>query len=50
MKQLGWKSLVILFQTEDSLVKLQELLKVPQNFDDVKLTLRQLDLTTDDYR
>ena len=29
---------------------MQELIKVPQNFEDVKMTLRQLDLTTDDYR
>ena len=50
VRTLGWKSFVILFQTEDSLVKLQELIKVPQNFEDVKMTLRQLDLTTDDYR
>ena len=50
IQALGWKSLAILFQTEDSLVKLQEVLKLPQTFEDVKITLRQLDLTTDDYR
>lgn len=50
IKTLGWKSLAILFETEDSLVKLQEVLKLPQHFDDIKITLRQLDLTTDDYR
>ena len=47
---LGWKSLAILFQTEDSLVKLQEVLKLPKHFDHIKITLRQLDLVTDDYR
>ena len=50
IKALGWKSLVILFQTEESLVKLQEILKLPQTFDDIRVVLRQLDLTTDDYR
>ena len=50
IRALGWKSLAILFQTEDSLVKLQEVLKLPQTFEDIKITLRQLDLTTDDYR
>ena len=39
-----------MFQNEDSLVKLQELLKLPKTFDDVRITMRQLDLTTDDYR
>ena len=50
IKALGWKSFAILFETEDSLVKLQELLKLSKTFDDVKITLRQLDLTTDDFR
>ena len=50
IKTLGWKSLVILFQNEDSLIKLQEVLKLSQSFDDIKITLRQLDLETDDYR
>ena len=47
---MGWKSLVILFQNEDSLVRLQELLMLPKSFDDVSINLRQLDLDTDDYR
>ena len=34
---------MILFQNEESLVKLQELLKLSKSFDDVKITLRQLD-------
>ncbi len=50
MKTLDWKSLVILFEDEQSLVKLQELLKLPQTFEDIKITVRQLDLDTDDYR
>lgn len=50
IKTLGWKSLAILFQNEASLVNLQEVLKLPKHFDDIKITLRQLDLVTDDYR
>ena len=42
--------MVILFQNEDSLVRLQELLMLPKSFDDVSINLRQLDLDTDDYR
>ena len=41
---------MILFQDENSLVRLQELLKLSKSFDDVKINLRQLDLHTDDYR
>lgn len=41
---------MILFENENSLIKLQEVLKLSQSFDDIKITLRQLDLDTDDYR
>ena len=47
---LGWKSLVILYENEDSLVKLQEVLKLPISFDSVKITMRQLYTNTDDFR
>ena len=50
VRTLGWKQLVILFQDENSLVRLQELLKLSKSFDDIKISLRQLDLHTDDYR
>ena len=30
LDNLGWKSLVILYENEDSLVKLQEVLKLPK--------------------
>jgi hypothetical protein len=39
-----------LFQDETSLVRLQELLKLPKSFEDIKITIRQLDLDTDDFR
>ena len=46
----GWKSLVIVYQDEKSLVKLQELISMPKNFDDVKITLRQFYPDTNDQR
>ena len=42
--------MVILFETEESLVKLQEVLKLPKTFDDLKIVYQQLDQFTDDYR
>lgn len=50
VKDIGWKSFIILYETEDGLVKMQELLKLPKTFADVKITLRQLTPGTDDYR
>ena len=50
IRSVGWKSFVIVYQDEKSLVKLQELLSMPKNFDDVKITLRQLYPDTDDQR
>ena len=47
---VGWKSLVIVYQDEESLIRLQELIKLPKHYDDVKVTLRQLYTDTDDYR
>ena len=39
-----------MYETEDGLVKIQELLKLPRTFADIKITLRQLTPGTDDYR
>ena len=50
VRTLNWKSLVVLFQDENSLVRLQELHKLPKSYEDVKISYRQLDLDTDDYR
>ena len=50
VRDIGWKSFIILYETEDGLVKMQELLKLPKTFADVKITLRQLTPGTDDYR
>lgn len=47
---MGWKSFVILFESEDSLIRLQQVIKLPKTFEDIKIYLRQLELTTDDYR
>ena len=46
----GWKSLVIVYQDEKSLVKLQEIISMPKNFDDIKITLRQLYPDSNDQR
>ena len=48
--KFGWKSVVIIYENEESLIRLQELIKIPKTFSGIKLTLRQLDPTTDDYR
>ena len=50
VRDIGWKNFIILYETEDGLVKMQELLKLPKTFADVKITLRQLTPGTDDYR
>jgi len=50
VRDVKWKSFIVLYETEDGLVKIQELLKLPKTFADVKLTLRQLTPGTDDYR
>merc|ERR1719410_2684181 len=50
VRDIGWKSLIVLYETEDGLVKIQELLKLPKTFTELKITLRQLTPGTDDYR
>ena len=42
--------MVVIYENEESLVRLQELLKFPRRHDSVKMTLRQLDPMSDDYR
>jgi len=50
VKQANWKSLIVLYETEEGLVRLQELLKLPKTFHELKITLRQLTPDTLDYR
>ena len=50
MRDVGWKSFIVLYETEEGLVKIQELLKLPKTFTEVKITLRQLTPGTMDYR
>ena len=50
VRKTGWKSFIVLYETEEGLVKLQELLKFPKTFADTKITLRQLTPGTTDYR
>jgi len=50
VKKSNWKSAILLYETEEGLVKLQELLKLPQTFSGIKITLKQLTSDTTDYR
>jgi len=51
IKKIGWKSLIILYETEEGLVRLQELLRLPQKFEgDIKITVKKLTPGTTDYR
>eukprot|EP00092_Neocalanus_flemingeri_P003937 GFUD01004238.1.p1 GENE.GFUD01004238.1~~GFUD01004238.1.p1 ORF type:complete len:922 (+),score=208.49 GFUD01004238.1:310-3075(+) len=50
VRKSNWRSLIVLYETEDGLVKLQELLKLPKTFHGLKITLRQLTPDTLDYR
>ncbi|XP_023349086.1 glutamate receptor ionotropic, kainate 2 isoform X2 [Eurytemora carolleeae] len=47
---VDWKSFVILYESEEGLVRLQELIKLPKTFSDIRVTLRQLPHGTTDYR
>ena len=48
VRKIGWKSLVILYENEEGLVRLQELIKLPKTFDDdIQITMIQLDNTGD---
>jgi len=50
VKKANWKSAIVLYETEEGLVRLQELLKLPNTFTGFKITLRQLTPDTTDYR
>lgn len=50
IKASGWRSCVIIYQNEEGLVKLQELLKLTKTFKDFAVTLKQLTENTLDYR
>ena len=42
--------MVIVYENEQSLVRLQELLKHPKRHESLRITVRQLDPYSDDYR
>jgi len=50
VRKANWKSAIVLYETEEGLVRLQELLKLPKTFAGFKITLRQLTPDTLDYR
>lgn len=50
IESLGWRSFVVIYENEESLVRLQEIIKYPDNYDDVQMSLWQLDPDSDDYR
>ena len=50
VQTLGWTNMVILYESEESLVRLQELTKLPKAFEEVRISFRQLYTDTDDYR
>ena len=49
-KKVGWKSFVILYENEEGLVRLQEVIKMPNTFSGMQVTLRQLTGDTNYYR
>ena len=50
LQSFNWKSFVVIYENEESLVRLQEVLKFPKRYEGVKLSLHQLDPLSDDYR
>lgn len=48
VKNLHWNNYAILYQDNDSLIRLQEILKIPQ-LGDTPVIIRQID-SNDDYR
>ena len=50
VRDVGWKSFIVLYETEDGLVKIQELLKLPKTFADIQIKMLQLTPGTTDYR
>ena len=52
IRTLGWKEFVIVYENEESLVRLQEVAKLPAGFEtaDVQISFRQLYTDSTDYR
>ena len=50
IKAFNWKSVVVLYENEESLVRLQDVLQLPKSYDGIKLKIQQLFTDTDDYR
>ena len=50
IRKVGWRSLVILYESEEGLVRLQEVIKMAKTFSGIKVTLRQMDADSSDYR
>ena len=50
IRTLNWKEFVIVYENEESLVRLQEVSKLPKGFKDVKVSFRQLYTDSTDYR
>ncbi len=50
MEAFGWESFVVVYQDEESLVRMQEMLKYPKRHGNIKITFRQIDPMSDDIR
>jgi len=50
VEKQGWNSLIILYENEEGLVRLQELIKLPNTFTGLKITIMQLEQGTMDFR
>ena len=50
LKEFNWEKFVVIYENEESLVRLQEVLQYPKRYAGVKLSLHQLDPFSDDYR
>ena len=48
--KFGWKSFIIVYEDEESLVRLQEVIKFPKQYDGVRISMWQLDPFSVDYR
>jgi len=50
IRAMGWKSFIIIYENEESLVRLQEIIKIPKSFTSHRISLWQLDPYSNDYR
>ena len=51
IRTLNWKQFVIVYENEESLVRLQEVAKLPKGFDsELRVSFRQLNTDSSDYR